>query len=162
MAEVSAYKTCSDKGEAQQEYLKALDFADTITDSIRLYNCCRAHDGWNDALNKPCTCGLAFPSKLWMQQGREEPSRSECRMSRKKWRWRCEVAWQYLVEEADKETEQADIFQRKPEDMPAVAWINKLQKAYGDMKNWPQIGCMHGRLRGLETRRIDGGRIEEG
>ncbi len=53
LAEQSMYRTCGDKPEELQvQYLKALDFADEITDYIRIYNVCRAKD-YNG-----CTCGL--------------------------------------------------------------------------------------------------------
>ncbi len=56
-----SYTCMSECGEMQREYLKALDFSDQITDRLRLYNVCRAKMG------NGCTCGLAFPAKMWTQ-----------------------------------------------------------------------------------------------
>ena len=76
------YKTLAEKGDQQAAFLKALDFADYITQNIRLYNVCRAKSG------DQTTCGLAYPSKLWHQA----PMGA--------WRFYCKVDWSRLVSAA--------------------------------------------------------------
>eukprot|EP00975_Prorocentrum_lima_P042955 9019857-Prorocentrum_lima.AAC.1 len=58
------YQACSEYGEKQQEYLKALDFMDILTDKLRFYHVCRAKTNLN-LMGGHCNCGLAFPANMW-------------------------------------------------------------------------------------------------
>ena len=65
MAQTTDYQTCSQCGEKQAEMLKALDFIDAYGEGLRLYNVCRAKTKYDHKRDKMCSCGLAFPAKLW-------------------------------------------------------------------------------------------------
>ena len=70
--EAGSYKTMAHTGTAQPQYLKALDFQDSLGPSMRLYNVCRAKTGWDCKRGIACSCGYAYPSKLWW---RPDPNR---------------------------------------------------------------------------------------
>ena len=123
--QVQEYTTAQDAGEQQTSYLKALDFVDEITDGIRIYNVCRAKKGGGCG-----TCGLAFPSKLWFQKGKPGGSRLGGPLG-KKWNWKCELMWEYLMEEAV----------LRPES-PSGKWFNEMKDEHGeDIAEWPRVGC---------------------
>ena len=95
---INSYQTAQEYGEeAQQQVLKALDFADEVGPDIRMYNVC----------TQPCDghgkCGLAFPSKLWWQKGKgtrfgnlqNDPAMT----SSKAWSFKCHCEWGNLEEE---------------------------------------------------------------
>ena len=117
------YTTMADDPQ-QVEYLKALDFVDAISADIRVYNVCRARTGWDAKRNVACSCGLAFPSKLWLQ-----PNKA-------RWQYRCRVDWKALIEEGSKEEVKND------SSHPVTRWIANLSKEYGDdIAKWKAIGC---------------------
>eukprot|EP00974_Lingulodinium_polyedra_P101945 9873511-Lingulodinium_polyedra.AAC.1 len=58
------YQTFSSKGEAQPEYLKAMDFMDSLAPGLRFFNVCRAKTGWNHRMGIAGTCGYASPQKM--------------------------------------------------------------------------------------------------
>ena len=120
LASMSDYHTCSVCGPQQPEYLKALDFVDTITTRIRYFNVCKAKTGaWDNALNRQGTCGLAFPAKMWYRFANT-------------WKYRCQVCWEPLLEEAAKNPQNAELQE----------WVATLKDRHGDdVSTWPQIGC---------------------
>ena len=121
LGEMSDYHTCSVFGNKDQpEYLKALDFVDTIAPRIRYFNVCRARTGaWDNVHNCQGTCGLAFPAKMWYRF----PG---------KWKYKCQVCWEPLLNEAAK----------NPDCKELQEWIEALQEKWGeDVSKWPQIGC---------------------
>ena len=94
--------------------MKALDFADYVTEHISLYNVCRARAA------DQTTCGLAYPSKLWKQA----PLGA--------WTFYCGVDWSKLVSAAEP-------FE---EGNPLKNWTTHLVKKIGeDFNKWPAIGC---------------------
>ena len=44
---------------------KALDFIDSRGPSLRIFNVCRARARYDARLGNHCSCGFAFPNKLW-------------------------------------------------------------------------------------------------
>ena len=120
-AETHDYQTLKEKGvDMQIKYLKALDFVDTLGPSMRVYNVCRARTGWNDELGVACSCGLAYPNKMWHQPDKN------------KWQWYCRVDWEPLVKE----------FEKHPEDVMLNKLVTYLKGKYGeDRAEWPQVGC---------------------
>ena len=56
------YEACAEFGEQQPDFLKALDFCDYLGPKMAVFNVCRRKTGRNR-----CTCGKAYPSKLWKQ-----------------------------------------------------------------------------------------------
>ena len=73
MAMTTDYQTCSEYGVEQAEMLKALDFIDTYGEGLRIYNVCRAKTRYNPDKGKHCSCGMAFPSKLWKKKFPDRP-----------------------------------------------------------------------------------------
>ena len=122
LAQITDYQTCSEYGEKQSAMLKALDFIDAYGEGLRLYNVCRAKTGWNPAEGKHCSCGLAFPAKMWARKYKDDPDR---------WKFICEVNWASLVE--------AQL--QSPTDKLLKSWVNDMYNEYGEVPNWPKIGC---------------------
>ncbi len=108
-----AYTCMEECGEMQAEYLKAQDFSDQITDRLRLYNVCRAK------MSNGCTCGLAFPAKMWTQT----PGT---------WKFFCKVDWASLVDAALTMDDDSHI--RKY----AVMMVERHGE---DFNKWPAIRC---------------------
>eukprot|EP00975_Prorocentrum_lima_P035679 7499305-Prorocentrum_lima.AAC.1 len=54
--------THAEYGELQEEYLKALDFMDMLTDNLRFYNACRATTGQTTTGHD--NCGFALPAQM--------------------------------------------------------------------------------------------------
>ena len=95
---------------------------DAINKDIRYCWACRGSTGWKDG--KACSCGLAFPSKLWLQ-----PDRT-------KWRFYCHLDWTVLLEESAKEEVRHDPYH------PVTQWVRNLIMRFGMRhEGWPQIGC---------------------
>ena len=114
------YQTLIEKGDQQVAYLKALDFVDALGPRLRLYNVCRARTNYNMEKGCHCSCGMAFPAKMW-----KRPNKTA-------WKWICQVDWEPLVIEKEK----------YPEDEMLEKWVNDLVNQYGDdWKKWPQPGC---------------------
>ena len=113
------YQTCLEKGEQQVDYLKALDFVDTIGPKMRIYNVCRAKTSWDWSRGVACSCGLAFPNKMWYQPN---PHR---------WKYKCRVMWEPLVREQEK----------NPADPMLRKWVDDMTATYGEVEKWPQLGC---------------------
>ena len=67
VAQTMDYETCKDFGDKQAAMLRALDFVDAFSQGLRLYNVCRAKTRNDEKTNTHCSCGLAFPSKMWTQ-----------------------------------------------------------------------------------------------
>ena len=112
------YTTCAEYGEKKQcEYLKALDFCDQLGPKMQIFNVCRRRTAW-DKFGNQCTCGLAYPAKMW-----EQPT--------SRWHFKCKVVWQPLVDEQRK----------RPEDPKLKEWVDDLYAQYGSIENWPKIGC---------------------
>lgn len=76
-------------------------------------------------------CGLAFPSKLWLQKGRKAAKDPTYRTMPGNWQFYCCCAWEYLMEEAS--------------DRPCSAaadWYYSMCEDYrGDYKKFPHVGC---------------------
>ena len=68
MAMTTNYQTCNEYGVQQTRMLKALDFIDAYGEGLRLYNVCRAKTKYDLKKDKMCSCGLAFPAKLWTKK----------------------------------------------------------------------------------------------
>ena len=87
---------------------------------MRLYNVCRAKTEWSDHRNKACSCGLAFPAKMWH------------RPDKGMWKWICQVDWMPLLEEQEKH----------PTYPQLKTWVEDIQKKCGeDVTSWPELGC---------------------
>ena len=122
MAMTTDYQTCSEYGAQQAEMLKALDFIDAYGEGLRIYNVCRAKTRYNSKQDKMCSCGLAFPNKLWKKKFPDKPS---------SWRFVCEVDWTALIEAQLK----------APDDKLLRGWVEDMHKEYGEPEAWPKIGC---------------------
>ena len=75
VVESGDYLTLKEMGDKQAEHLKSLDFMDTIGPNIRVFNVCRAKTGCDLAKGTACSCGLAYPAKLWTKP---DPNRWKC------------------------------------------------------------------------------------
>ena len=113
------YHTLKETGDQQVEYLKALDFMDTIGPNIRIFNVCRAKTGWDPKKGVACSCGFAYPNKLWLQ-----PDKS-------RWKWVCSLDWKELIKAQE-------LF---PNNEDLGTWVKDLTEKYGSVENWPKIGC---------------------
>ena len=82
LAAATGFKTMKEKGEEQPAPLKALDCVDAITPTMRIYNVCRAKTTYDTVKGRRCSCGLAFPAKMWSQP---DPRR---------WTFKCNVKWE--------------------------------------------------------------------
>ena len=122
LAQTMDYETCIEYGEKQSAMLKALDFIDAYGEGLRLYNVCRAKTGWNKAQGKHCSCGLAFPAKMWARKFKDDPNR---------WKFKCEVNWAALIEAQ----------MNFPADKLLKSWVNDMHNEYGDVTKWPKVGC---------------------
>ena len=80
-AAASDYQTLIEKGDQQVAYLKALDCVDALGPRLRLYNVCRAKTLYNMEKGCHCSCGMAYPAKMWKQ-----PDKTA-------WTWICQVDW---------------------------------------------------------------------
>ena len=122
MAMTMDYQACAAHGDQQTKLLKALDFVDAYGEGLRLYNVCRAKTAYDEKTGMACSCGLAFPAKLWSKKFPE-----------KEWSWKfvCRVNWQELVK-AQKAS---------PDDQQLKEWVGDMRKEYGEEDNWPKIGC---------------------
>ena len=119
IAQTMDYQTCNEYGDKQSAMLKALDFVDAHGEGLRMYNVCRAKTRWDPTTGTHCSCGLAFPAKMW-----EQPDLH-------RWRFACRVNWSALL--------QAQA--QAPEDPILKGWVDDMYKEYGDEENWPKIGC---------------------
>ena len=122
MAMTTNYQACIEYGAQQTKMLKALDFIDAYGEGLRLYNVCRAKTKYDLKKDKMCSCGLAFPAKLWTKKFPERP-----------WSWKfvCKVDWQQLIKA------QLEL----PDDEQLRSWVEDMHKEYGEEENWPKIGC---------------------
>lgn len=123
--EAHEYQTAIGVGSQseQTKYLKALDYGDNICYGWRRFYVCKAG-------GQGQRCGLAFPSKLWFQKGRVSSVNRAERLMPGNWQFKCCCMWEYLQEEA------AD-----HPDTPADKWFKDMLAEYGDVKNFPHIGC---------------------
>ena len=55
------------KGALQAEYLKALDFMDSIAPRLRYFNVCRAKTGYDPTSGCSKDCDYALPDTMWRQ-----------------------------------------------------------------------------------------------
>ena len=122
MAMTTDYQTCSEYGVKQAEMLKALDFIDAYGEGLRIYNVCRAKTRYIPEKGKHCSCGLAFPGKLWKKKFPDRPYT---------WRFVCEVDWAALIEAQLK----------SPDGKLLKSWVDDMHKEYGEVTAWPKIGC---------------------
>ena len=113
------YQTLIETGDQQVEYLKALDFMDTIGPNIRIFNVCRAKSKWDFKKEVACSCGLAYPNKLWLQ-----PDKS-------RWKWVCSLDWKELIKAQEQFPHNEDL----------GTWVKDLKEKYGSVESWPKIGC---------------------
>ena len=60
------YQTLKEMGRAQPAYLEALDLVDHVGPKMRLYRVCRARTWYDARKDALCSCGLAFPAKMWL------------------------------------------------------------------------------------------------
>ena len=119
LAQSGDYQTLKETGDQQVEYLKALDFMDTIGPKIRIFNVCRAKSKWDFKKEVACSCGLAYPSKLWLQ-----PDKT-------RWKWVCSLDWKELIKAQEQFPHNEDL----------GTWVKDLKEKYGSVENWPKIGC---------------------
>ena len=86
-------------------------------------------------------CGLAFPSRLWLQASKDGTSAKASRLGGdqltvgKKWGWKCRCEWSQIEDDAkaDPESEAGKLwkdFQEKFHDLP--------------VEQWPVVGCGQG------------------
>ena len=122
MAMTTDYQACAEYGAQQKKLLKALDFVDAFGDGLRLYNVCRAKTAYDNTRGVVCSCGLAFPAKLWSKKFPERP-----------WTWKfvCRVNWQELI----------NAQQAQPDDKQLKEWVEDMRREYGEEDKWPKIGC---------------------
>ena len=74
-----------EKVDEQIAFRMFFDFMDTFGPDIRVYNVCRAKTGYDQSTGCACSCGLAFPNKLWLQP---DPNT---------WKFKCKLDWRNLV-----------------------------------------------------------------
>ena len=80
---------------------------------------CRAKTGYDSTKGIACSCGLAFPAKLWR---RPDPNR---------WKCVCKLDWGKFVEAQE----------HFPGNQDLHKWVGDLKAKYGPMEDWPHIGC---------------------
>ena len=106
VAQTMDYETCKEYGDKQAAMLRALDFVDAFGQGLRLYNVCRAKTRYDEKTSMQCSCGLAFPSKMWTQP---DPGR---------WKFTCNVNWNALVNEQ----------KQWPDDTLLKVWVDDMNK----------------------------------
>ena len=118
------YQTAAEHDEELQiKYLKALDYGDVLCEGWRRFYCCKAGGAGNH-------CGLAYPSKLWLQEGRKASLNKAERLMPGNWKYKCCCMWEYLEEEAHDHP-----------DSPAARWFNDMLAAHGSVSEFPHVGC---------------------
>ena len=122
MAMATDYQACAKYGAQQTKMLKALDFIDAYGEGLRLYNVCRAKTRYDHKKDKMCSCGLAFPAKLWTKKFPERP-----------WSWKlvCKVDWQQLIKA------QLEL----PDDEQLKSWVEDMRREYGEKRSGPRLAA---------------------